>query len=157
MDGLSAAASVIAVAQALGALVGIINTLRTFVHVGDEMKALVNELAALQALHCHIVGSQHLVVDDALVPEPECDPLMQTASKDLEALVQELEALVIKYKNPKKVTTKALFLWNKNKTAQMVQRAKDVRVDLGIAMLSVVSASQQLVVYLPLRLTSLHD
>jgi hypothetical protein len=61
MDGLSAVASVIAILQAIGAIPGIIDTLRTLIHIGDEIKALTNELTTLQALQDHVKSQVDLL------------------------------------------------------------------------------------------------
>jgi molybdopterin converting factor small subunit len=120
MDGLSAGAGAIAILQAIGAIPTIIDTLRTLIHNGDEIKALTNELTTLQALQDHLKSQVDLLsgTDPRLrVPEPK---MMQLARATLAELIDELHRLVTKYNNKKR--RRMLFVWDRNKIAQMGER-----------------------------------
>ncbi|KAJ6035272.1 uncharacterized protein N7446_010028 [Penicillium canescens] len=132
MDGLSAGASVIAILQAIGAIPSIIDTLRALIHIGDEIKALTNELTTLQALQDHLKSQVDLLsgTDPRLrVSEPK---MLQSARTTLAELVHELQKLVARYNNKKR--RRIRFVWDRNKIAQMTERARAARQTLMMAM-----------------------
>jgi hypothetical protein len=143
MDGLSAAASVIAILQAIGAIPGIIDALRTLIHTGDEIKALTNELTTLQALQDHVKSQVDLLsgTDPRLrVPEPK---MTQSARTTLAELVHELHKLVARYKNKKR--RRIRLVWDQNRIAQMGAKARAVREALMMAMQNLSLALMKLV------------
>jgi hypothetical protein len=132
MDGLSAAGSIVAILQAIAAIPAIIDTLRTLVHTGDEIKALTNDLTTLQALQDLLKSQVDLLsaTDSRLrVPEPK---MMQSARTTLAEMVRELEELVAKYKSKK--GRRIRFVWDRNKIARIGARARGARQMLIIAM-----------------------
>ncbi|KAK3378748.1 hypothetical protein B0T24DRAFT_663087 [Lasiosphaeria ovina] len=134
MDGLSAGAGAIAILQASGAIPSIIDTLRTLIHIGDEIKALNNELTTLLALQDHLKSQVDLLsgTDRRLrIPEPK---MMQSARTTLSELVHELQELVARYK--KKKRRRIRFVWDRNKIAQMGARARAARQELMMAITS---------------------
>ncbi|KAI1319259.1 hypothetical protein F5Y16DRAFT_418075 [Xylariaceae sp. FL0255] len=132
MDGLSAAASVIAVLQAVGAIPGIIETFRTLIHISDEIKALANELTTLQALQDHLKSQVDLLSssDPRLqVLEPK---MLQLARTTLAQLINDLQALEARFRNTKR--RRFRFVWDRSKIAQMAARARAAREALMLAM-----------------------
>lgn len=143
MDGLSAGAGAIAILQAIGAIPSIIDTLRTLIHIGDEIKALTNELTTLQALQDHLKSQvdQLSGTDPRLrVPEPK---MMQSARTTLAELLHELHELVARYKNKKR--RRIRFVWDRNKIAQMGESARAARQALMMAMQDLSLALMKLV------------
>jgi len=132
MDPLSAGASVIAILQAVGSIPKIIDTLRTLIHIGDEIKALSNELSTLLALQDRLENQINLLstTDPRLrVPEPKS---MQSARTTIADLVLELEELVKRYEHRKR--RRIQFVWNRKKIAQMGAKTRAAREELGMAM-----------------------
>ncbi|KAK3935506.1 hypothetical protein QBC46DRAFT_453439 [Diplogelasinospora grovesii] len=90
MDVISVAASVIAIGQAIGAIPKIVDAIRTFAHVNDELAALLNEALRLSIQNSVDVLSPANSVPALAVPEP---PLLASARHDFQILIGDLQNL----------------------------------------------------------------
>ncbi|KAI0384332.1 ankyrin [Hypomontagnella monticulosa] len=100
MDGVSAAASFIAIAQALAAIPKIIDVLNTLVHARRELLQLVNEVELLSSFREFVEQTIQHLQDEQLragfrIPQPA---LLQFVQDDLEKVVEQLRKLTHNWK-----------------------------------------------------------
>lgn len=141
---------VVAIGQFLGALPKIVATIRSVIGVNDDLIALLNEVASLQAI---------LKLVDEAVNSTQPESLQQTSlpsadystvrsiTSELEVVIKELQQLAqdCQRKKNDQILPKAKrskWLWEKRRMQQLQGRVKGTRASLQLAF-SAVSLSDQ--------------
>ncbi|KAI1766797.1 ankyrin [Hypoxylon sp. FL1150] len=128
MDGLSAAASVIAIGQALAAAPKVIRVLRCLVEARQEIIQLINEVELLNAIGKLIRDTEdHLrSIPNFQAPPPD---LLKSVEADWASVVSQLEKLAKdcgqgKKKNGQIRISRIKWLWHKDKIASLTETTR---------------------------------
>ncbi|OQU94979.1 Ankyrin repeat-containing protein [Cladophialophora immunda] len=143
MDGLSTIGSIIAIAQAIGAIPSIIKTLDRFVHTKRELAGLLNELYTLQLLRLAVedTGKLFSAADnpgELAIPEP---PLLSRARTSLDKIITELRLLADRLER-QSTLHRLKFILCSRKIAQLQADARAIRENLHLALSQMALLSQ---------------